>query len=281
MSRRPKARTSKDLGLSVGLAAGRYFLGMEELHFGWWPDDLPVKKENLARAQTAYDDLLLEHLPESARSVLEVGCGSGRLAQRLLASGRRVDVVSPSSYLTSVARQKLGDDAGFFECRFEDLETDRRWDLVLFAESFQYLEPGVGLTKAPRLLEPGGHLLICDYHRLPVEGRCPIGGGRPWPNVEAELEACPLELVLDLDITERVSRGFAVLQDMDVNLLKPSYEAVLSTLQARHPWTLKLLRRLFARKLRRLEDGVLTGGRSPEAFRRFKTYRLMLLRAAP
>ena len=280
MSRRKKSRTSKDLGLSLGLIAGRYFLGMEELHFGCWPDDLPVDKANLPRAQAAYSDLLLEHVPDGAKSVLEVGCGSGRLAQRLVETGRRVDVISPSSYLTSVARERLGDSAGFHECRFEDFESDRRWDLVLFSESFQYLEPGVGLAKAARLLEDSGHVLICDYFKLPVEGRCPIGGGRPWDEFQRELGASALRLVDEVDITERVARGLAVLQDLDRNLMKPGYEAVVATLAARHPLLLRFLRWRYARKLRRFEDEILAGARGPETFRRHKTYRLMLLAGA-
>ena len=123
VGRKKKWKLSKDLGLGLGHVTGRFFVGTEELHFGYWPDGLAPELQNLPKAQEAFSDLLMAHLPAEAKSVLEIGCGTGVLARRLIDSGRSVDVVSPSSYLTRVAREALGDEARFHECRFEDLET--------------------------------------------------------------------------------------------------------------------------------------------------------------
>jgi len=278
LGRRKKWKLSKDLGLGLGHVTGRFFVGTEELHFGYWPEALAPVWKNLPKAQEAFSDLLMQHVPTQAQSVLEVGCGTGVLARRLLDSGRSVDVVSPSSYLTRVAREALGDDARFHECRFEELETDRRFDLVLFSESFQYLEPGRGLEGAAALLKEGGHVLLCDFFKLPSDERSPIGGGRVFREFERELADSSLEVVTEIDISERVAPGLAVLQDIDQNLAKPGYEALATTLEAEHPWLLRFLRWRFARRLAKFEQRVASGARNPAAFLRHKTYRLYLLR---
>ena len=56
----------------------------------------------------------------------------------------------------------------------------------LFSESFQYLEPGRGLAGAAALLNEGGHVLLCDFFKLPSEERSPIGGGRVFSEFEEE-----------------------------------------------------------------------------------------------
>lgn len=277
LGRRKKWKLSKDLGLGLGHVTGRFFIGTEELHFGYWPEGLAPELKNLPRAQEAFSDLLIDHLPADAKSVLEVGCGTGELARRILDSGRSVEVVSPSSYLTQVAREKLGDRAQFHECRFEDLETDRRFDVVLFSESFQYLERGRGLAGAHALLNRGGHVLLCDYFRLPSEERSPIGGGRPLAEFEEDLKSSPFEVLTELDISERVAPGLAVLQHVDENLVRPGYEAVTTTLEREHPWILRFLRWKYRRKLKAFETRIASGARNPAAFLRHKSYRLYLL----
>jgi hypothetical protein len=46
---RKKAMDSREVGLVMGLAAGKYFFGSDDLHYGLWTDDLPVKPEISAR----------------------------------------------------------------------------------------------------------------------------------------------------------------------------------------------------------------------------------------
>jgi SAM-dependent methyltransferase len=115
---------SREFGLAIGLILGRFFVKMEDLHYGYWTDDLPIEMSNLEKAQAQYSDFLMSHIPEGMKSILDVGCGAGNTARKLLDRGYQVDCVSPNSILTSVAQEALGSRTTFFKCRFEDLQTD-------------------------------------------------------------------------------------------------------------------------------------------------------------
>ena len=58
---------------------------------------------------------------------------------KLIENGYLVDCVSPSSNLSKHVRNRLGNRSVIFETRFEDLETEKCYDLILCSESFQYL----------------------------------------------------------------------------------------------------------------------------------------------
>ena len=74
---------SKEFGLAAGLVFMKYFLKTDHLHYGYWPDDLPVDITNLRHAQDRYGEILLSHIPGLTRSILDVGCGTGVLSKRL------------------------------------------------------------------------------------------------------------------------------------------------------------------------------------------------------
>lgn len=129
-----EALPSRELGLALGLLVGRPLLGMEDLHYGYWPDGLAPTLQNLPAAQEAYTDRLVQRIPDGVRTILDVGCGAGHVAAALVRRGYRVDCLSPNPTLNRLVRERLGDQVGLFECRYEALRTDRRWDLVLFSE---------------------------------------------------------------------------------------------------------------------------------------------------
>jgi len=43
--------SSREVGLKIGWICGEYFLKLDHLHYGYWPDDLDVDITNLRRAQ--------------------------------------------------------------------------------------------------------------------------------------------------------------------------------------------------------------------------------------
>jgi SAM-dependent methyltransferase len=137
--RSPGNLPSSEFGLAMGWVLAHHFLGMNDLHYGYWPQGLPVVPQNLAAAQANYTELLISRIPAGVRSILDVGMGAGTTARKLVEKGYRVDGVSPNGVLTDVARQQLGDRATIFETRFQDLRTERRYDLVLFSESLLFI----------------------------------------------------------------------------------------------------------------------------------------------
>ena len=130
---------SKEVGLELGLLLLNFFLKTEYLHYGYFTDGLETDVANLKRAQENYTNLILSTIPAGVNTILDVGCGSGRMAQQLVSNGYTVDCVSPGQILTEYARKMLGDTVNFYQCKFQNLKTEKKYNLILFSESFQYL----------------------------------------------------------------------------------------------------------------------------------------------
>jgi SAM-dependent methyltransferase len=85
---------------------------------------------------------------EPGASLLEIGCATGKATRPLLARGFRVTCVEIGPSLAARAR-KLGLDV--HNARFEDFETDERFDLVFAATAWHWLDPAVKYAKAAAL----------------------------------------------------------------------------------------------------------------------------------
>ncbi|UKI34407.1 MAG: class I SAM-dependent methyltransferase [Lentisphaeria bacterium] len=118
-----------------------------------------------------------KNIPGSVSNILDVGCGTGHNAELLLACGYQVDCVSPSPYLSSVTRKKLRERSKLYECTFEELPPGRKYDCLLFSESFQYIDLDTVFLRMPEFLNPGGYVVISDFFRIPGEGSSAMGGG--------------------------------------------------------------------------------------------------------
>ena len=272
---------SSEFGLAMGYIFGHYFLDMEDLHYGYWPLDLPPRPQQLAAAQSRYTDFLMEHIPEGVRTVLDVGAGAGNTARKLLDRGYQVDCVSPNGVLTGVARSVLNGRATIFETRFQDLATDRRYDLILFSESLLFIPLDQAFARALSLLTPGGHVLITDIFRVPAEGTSPIGGGHELPRFRETIARFPLEPLADIDMTDGIAPTFDLLDSAYREAIEPGYRLILARLTARHPWAMRFVKWKFKKQMRRYEDKHFSGRRHGASFKKYKSYRLLLYRQRP
>ena len=262
----------------MGYLIGHYFLNMQDLHYGYWPEGLAPTAWNLAQAQAHYTDFLMTHIPPEVRSVLDVGCGAGNTARKLLERGLSVDCVSPNGVLTDVAKRVLAGRATVFETRFQHLVTERRYDCVLFSESLLFIPLDEAFTKAIALLNPGGYVLITDIFRVPAEGKSPIGGGHELPRFRETIVRYPLTPVLDLDMTDGIAPTFDVLDGAYREAIQPAYELILGRVTSRHPWLMRLVRWKFRKSMRRYEEKHFSGRRNGANFKKYKSYRLLLYR---
>jgi SAM-dependent methyltransferase len=95
--------------------------------------------------------------------VVEVGSGTGKLTQELVAAGLRVEAVEPGSNLVEVARRRVpGSDLVHFHLdRFEDVSLPLgQFDAVFSGSAFHWVDPSVGWAKAAALLRPGGAVAL-------------------------------------------------------------------------------------------------------------------------
>jgi SAM-dependent methyltransferase len=197
----------------------------------------------------------------------------------LLDQGYQVDGVSPNGFLTRVARQVLAGRATLFETKFQELDTDRRYDLVLFSESLLFIRPlEVAFQKALALLNPGGHLLITDIFRIPAEGKSPIGGGHQLPVFREAIARFPLAPVADLDMTDGIAPTFDLLDRAYREAIQPSYHLILGRLSDQYPWVMKFVKWKFRKAMARYEGKHFSGRRNGANFKKYKSYRLLVFR---
>jgi ubiquinone/menaquinone biosynthesis C-methylase UbiE len=107
--------------------------------------------------------------------VVEVGAGTGKLTEELVAHGLRVDAVDPGANMLELARQRVGGSelVRFHLGRFEDVELPvESYDAVFAASSFHWVDPRLGWAKAASLLRPGGTIALVQ----PVGVRGPESG---------------------------------------------------------------------------------------------------------
>jgi ubiquinone/menaquinone biosynthesis C-methylase UbiE len=108
----------------------------------------------------------LSNLKSSSR-VLEVGCGTGKATVQFACRGYMMDCVDPGERLVSFAKRNCQSfkNVAFQIGRFEDVQLEEnRYDLVISAHAFHWVEPSVRLCKAVRVLSPNGSLaLLYNY----------------------------------------------------------------------------------------------------------------------
>jgi SAM-dependent methyltransferase len=104
------------------------------------------------------------------RAVLDVGCGTGKAARLFIDRGLPVVGVEVDPQMAAVARTH-GVDVEV--SRFEDWDdAGRRFDLIICAQAWHWVDPAVGARKAARLLTDGGTLaLFWNFSDLAADDR--------------------------------------------------------------------------------------------------------------
>jgi len=278
MAKTPKV-DSKEVGLVAGLNLFHFFLGTRDLHYGLWDEDLEVCIQNLPRAQQAYSDYLIGHIPADVNSILDVGCGAGGLASELIDKGFRVQGVSPSPLLSEAAQKQAGDDFVIHHGRFEEVEipVSDKFDLVMFSESFQYIDLDEVLGRAQSLLRPGGYILICDFFKTDAEGKSVIGGGHKLAAFEKRLQQSGLKTLAEDDITRQTAPNLDIVNQMGSELILPTMKLIGYTFRSNRPWLSKIFTWKFRKKLDKIDLKYLSGERNAESFARHKIYKFYLL----
>ena len=254
----------------------RYFFETEYLHFGYWRPGVELKFANLKQAQDAYIEELFKLIPADVTSILDVGCGSGEMTSRLLRLGYRVDAVCPPSIMSENAALKLGSDATLYECRFEELDMERRYDLVVFGESIQFMQLKDAFSQCRRYGRK--YILIADLFKNDFPEKGPIGGGKPYSELLREQENFGFRELSNMDITDFVAPGFDLEQDLIQNFLKPLIAVFKRIMAIKNSLLLKVGLLVYRKKLRKLQTRYLDNrDRNSAAFRKYKTYRFILL----
>ena len=94
--------------------------------------------------------------------ILEVGCGTGKATRPFAERGYELVGLDIGADLIAVAQEKLKafPNVSFIEQAFEEWESDGKFDLIISATAFHWVDPNVRYVRASEVLESGGFLAV-------------------------------------------------------------------------------------------------------------------------
>jgi SAM-dependent methyltransferase len=115
-----------------------------------------------------YPDALIDDLAALCPArVLDVGCGTGKVAAALLGRGLSVLGVEPDEQMAAVARgHGIPVEVAVFESWNED---GRQFDLLTCGAAWHWIDPVRGATKAARVMRQGATLARFWNYEVPDE----------------------------------------------------------------------------------------------------------------
>ncbi|MFN0039413.1 MAG: class I SAM-dependent methyltransferase [Burkholderiales bacterium] len=247
----------KEFKLDFEALISQLLNGKGYLHYGYW-ENAVADEMNLCRlgaAQQAYFDQLAASIPGGTRSILDVGSGTGSNARGLIEKGYAVDCVCPSAKLNEIARRKLPDTTRIFESRFEELALPGEYDLMIFSESFHYLDARAAIRKVCE--QARRNMIVFDYFpRAPSADGVRVSHAQFLALVNGEF-ADRLRIESDRDVTAEILPTFRVLDEFRDQYAQPFVTRMIGEFRTRRPilsfllsWPLNRL----AAKVRRKSD---------------------------
>src|SRR4030095_5390095 len=119
---------------------------------------VPHQPVDIATRETL--EFVTSHLPRGA-TILEVGCGDGRVASQLLKQGYRVTGLDSKSNMIVKARAR---GVPTVVASWPKFESKVSFDAIAFTRSLHHINPlSEAILRARELLNPKGLLLIEDF----------------------------------------------------------------------------------------------------------------------
>ncbi len=125
--------------------------------------------------------ILLNLLGESQGKILDVGCGTGKIARALVNHVDSVDAVDFSQEMLRVGKSLVNGDhpnLGWINGPVETVELYPPYDMITAGASIHWMEWDVVFPRFKEVLTTDGHLVIIDGDR-------PVGS--PWHDAELSL----------------------------------------------------------------------------------------------
>jgi ubiquinone/menaquinone biosynthesis C-methylase UbiE len=102
-----------------------------------------------------------------ALDVLDLGAGTGKLTETLVAAGHRVTAVDPSEGMLAVLQGRLPQVQTEVAAAEVLPFPDDSFDVVTVAQAWHWVDQPVAAAECARVLRPGGHLAVAWHLRDP------------------------------------------------------------------------------------------------------------------
>jgi len=297
-------KTKKMGSKELGLVLGQQLLGVDDLHYGLWENDLDLSLSNLAEAQQRYTNMIISALPPAEGGntrIIDIGCGTGHILAQLIERGYLADGLVPAPKLAEQVRARLEKcshpaspdpekkPARLFETTFEQFPMDEHtayYDAALFSESYQYIPMSASFPILAHIVKPGGLVVICDFFKTEHDGDGQpgdksFGGGHRMQQFYHELEKHPFSLLRDEDITTYVSPNIKLVNETLTEKIIPAGITINRYLTDNYPKTYGLIKKIFnlflGKKIQKQKYKYFSGHRTQAVFEHYKTYHLIVL----
>lgn len=146
-------------------------------------------------------------------SVLELGAGTGKLTEQLVALGHDVHATDPDSAMLDLLRARLPEVRTSITGAEDIPASDRSYDVVVAAQAFHWFDHERALPEIARVLKPGGHLAVVFNirdERIPWVKKL----GRIIATPPRERDACAV-LAGTQHFAEPMTQTFKIWQSVD------------------------------------------------------------------
>jgi SAM-dependent methyltransferase len=249
-------------------------LGLERLHYGLWQLQDELTLENLKAAQQRYEDLLTGSIPEDAKAVLDVGCGTGVMGAKLKSLGYEVEGLTPDIHQKELIEAKAEIHLHF--CKFEDFRPSKAYDCIIMSESAQYIPLQRLFDVAAKALRRDGYLMVCDYFVLNHAQGILAKSGHNFAAFMDAAAAGGFNVLKSRDITSETAKTLEMADDVCDRALLAA-DIATEKIRRRHPALTRLVMRLLRGKIGKLnEERRLIDA---ELFKANKRYQFLLFQA--
>ena len=228
-------------------------LKLNSLHYGYWDNSEELTLQNVRNAQARYTEKLIATIPNGVTTILDVGCGIGDNARALAAAGYKVTALSPDKNHAKYFQKSNGHQIPFHNTRFEDLDLKQTFDLVLMSESQNYFDADIAFRQSCKLLNAGGHLLVCGMFR-----KAETSVFKHVRNVEDHFVSAAKEfgfhLQKHIDITEQVLPTLQFANQAHDEYLEPSLSLLNYYFSQTSRLKLRLLRFFCNKELKNFRE---------------------------